>query len=153
MKTVAFLFLLFFVPENELPASLTSLDWLAGYWTATIDDTRMEEFWLHESGGVMLGLHRDTRPSKRAFFEYLRIVAHEDGISYFASPNGREATEFRLWEWTENKVVFSNPDHDYPQEIIYELQDSTHLIVRIEGVTGGEKTSLEWRWTKTGTVK
>lgn len=106
----------------------------------------MEEFWLPASGNIMVGLHRDTFKSGKAFFEYLRIEQGEDGISYWANPGGRAPTEFKLKEVSGLKVVFENPDHDFPQRIIYRLESDTVLIARVEGEVDGELRSQEWKW-------
>lgn len=135
-------------PQDPKP-DINQLSWLAGYWTAEIGGTQMEELWLPVSGNMMIGLHRDTFSSGRTFFEYLRIEQTENGISYSASPGGKAPTEFRFKELAENRVIFENPDHDFPQRIIYRLEKDTVLVARIEGEVGNELRSSEWRWHKT----
>ena len=46
-------------------------------------------------------------------------------------------------------VVFENPEHDYPQRILY-LRDGDELTARIEGTAGGVEKSSEWTWTRGG---
>ena len=40
----------------------------------------------------------------------------------------------------------ANPDHDFPQRIIYRL-DGDILNARIEGLINGKPQSMEWKWT------
>ena len=70
------------------------------------------------------------------------------GISYFASPSGRPATEFPLIETGDKKAVFENPEHDYPRRIIYWLDGEGFLRARIEGTLRGQERSEEWRWQR-----
>jgi hypothetical protein len=103
----------------------------------------MEEIWIEPRGGMMLGLHRDVHESGRAFFEYLRIEEGQAGVVYLASPSGRPAVPFRLVESGPARAVFANPAHDYPQRILYWLEDGA-LHARIEGDTDQGARSSEW---------
>ena len=135
--------------DTTKPATdLSSLTWLAGAWTGVQGKVEMEEHWLAPKGNMMLGLHRDIVGERTVMFEYLRIEATLDAITYWASPKGRPATPFRLKESRENHVVFENPEHDFPQRIIYWLDKDGSLHARIEGLQGGKAASEEWTWKK-----
>ena len=127
--------------------STDQLNWLSGYWTAEIDGTKMEELWLSVSNGSMIGIHRDTFKSGKVFFEYLRIEQIGNSIIYFASPQGRKPTRFQLISIEQNKVIFENPEHDFPQRIIYTLNYDT-LVARIEGVADSIFKFSQWKWFK-----
>lgn len=127
---------------------LATLDWLGGMWVGTEGGTRMEEFWLHPSGGMMLGLHRDIDSSGFTFFEYLRIEVQHSRIVYIASPQGRPPTVFPAVEIGRGRVVFENVDHDFPQRVIYALDEAGALHVRVEGMEDGTHKSREWVWTR-----
>ena len=133
--------------EDAAPPSVSDLAWLAGSWCAESDTATAEEHWVAPHGGVLLGLHRDVRAGRGAFFEYLRIVEEDGAVVYYASPAGRPATPFRLVELTGEKAVFANPEHDFPQRIIYE-RDGDQLKATIEGEVGGETRASAWRWKK-----
>ena len=134
--------------EAEAPR-LDRLAWLTGTWTGVEGDTIMEEIWTTPAGGMMVGLHRDLRPGRRGFFEFLRIVEEKGQISYHAMPAGRSpATLFPLLSMSDRRVVFENPEHDFPQRILYWLDDDDMLHARIEGTEGGETHSMEWRYRR-----
>ena len=124
------------------------LNWLSGYWTAENGGTRMEEIWLPESNGLLIGLHRDSFGSDKTFFEYLRIEQLNDTIVYKASPRGVEPTSFYLKSMDKHSVVFENLKHDFPQRIIYVLKGDT-LHARIEGNVNNKLKFSEWQWYKT----
>ena len=126
--------------------ALASLAWLAGCWALERGEVSMEEHWTAPRGGLMLGLHRDVFPSGRAFFEFLRIESRPEGIFYVAQPRGRAPTEFQLVEEGALRAVFANPEHDFPQRILYWLDDSGALHARIEGEQDGKPRSSEWIW-------
>ena len=139
------------VSEGDRPEedhALEDLEWMAGRWEGTSGKTAMEELWTDARGGLMLGLHRDVSTSGRVMFEFLRIVDEEAGIAYVASPMGRPPTRFPLasLDAAAKRVVFENPEHDFPQRIIYWLGDDARLHARVEGPQGGKESAMEWAW-------
>jgi hypothetical protein len=122
---------------------LADLSWMTGHWASTVDSVEMEELWSSPGGGMMLGLHRDIS-KKRTSFEFIRIEETKDGIVYLAQPGGRPPTPFKLTESTANRVVFANPEHDFPKRIIYWLHEG-QLCARVEG--DGESAE-QWCWAK-----
>lgn len=127
---------------------LSELAWMAGNWTGVQDGLEMEEYWQAPKGNTMLGLHRDVAGGRTVSFEFIRIEATKDGITYWASPRGRAATPFTLIELKGKRVVFENAKHDFPQRIIYWLGDDGALHAKIEGVLKGKPASEEWTWRR-----
>jgi hypothetical protein len=134
--------------QNSKLSSIEQLGWLAGHWGGRVGGVETEEHWLAPKGGMMLGMTRIVREGRRSSFEFLRIAVTTNGVSYFAMPQGRPATEFPVKEAGERKIVFENPKHDFPQRIIYRLEDNGVLHARTEGMINGKSHSEEWRWTK-----
>jgi hypothetical protein len=125
-------------------ATVDDLKWMSGHWAATIDGVQMEEIWSAPAGGMLIGMHRDVRANGKTFFEFFRIAETADGIVYHAQPNGRPATPFKLIESSRERVVFANPENDFPKRIIYVLQDK-RLCARIEG---DGNAAEEWCWAR-----
>lgn len=138
----------FSVRAGAAKPDLAELAWMAGSWTGVERGVEMEEFWQAPKGNSMLGLHRDVAKARTVSFEFLRIEATADGITYWASPGGRPATPFRLIELKGKRVVFENAAHDFPQRIIYWVSDDDALHARIEGTAGGKSSSMEWTWRR-----
>jgi hypothetical protein len=128
---------------------LSALQWMAGNWTGTKDGVEMEELWQAPKGNSMLALHRDVKDGRTISFEFLRIEAAPDGITYWSSPRGRPATPFRMIELGDKRVVFENAEHDFPRRIIYWMTDDGSLHAKIEGTLKGQPASEEWSWRRT----
>jgi hypothetical protein len=63
-------------------------------------------------------------------------------------PNGRApATPFAMTSHAEQRAVFENPEHDFPQRIVYE-RDGDMMAARIEGPIDGRTESMEWRFRR-----
>jgi len=124
------------------------LGWLEGRWTGEKDGVSMEEVWTAPTGGALLGLHRDVKAGRMVSFEFFRIQATKDGTVYFASPGAAPATPFKMILQADRKVTFENASHDFPQRILYWLDDKNALHARIEGTQDGKELHEEWVWTK-----
>jgi hypothetical protein len=125
------------------------LAWLEGRWSGSKDGVTIEEHWTSPSGDALLGMNKTVKGGRMVSFESLRIAATPDGIAYLASPQGVPPTAFKLVELADKRIVFENKQHDFPQRILYWLDESGALHARIEGPRGGKTVSQEWIWTKT----
>ncbi len=138
----------FSVSVGARATDLSGLAWMAGNWSGVQGGVEMEEFWQEPKGNTMLGLHRDVSGGRTVSFEFLRIEATPEAITYWASPGGRQATPFRLIEQKEKRVVFENAKHDFPQRVIYWLSDDGALHAKIEGTMNGKAAAEEWTWRR-----
>jgi hypothetical protein len=93
-------------------------------------------------------MHKDVKNGRMVSFEFLRIEATKEGTVYFASPRSAAATPFKLATLSDRKVAFENRTHDFPQRILYWLDDQGALHARIEGSQAGKELHEEWVWTK-----
>jgi len=134
-------------PRQEKTAA-PSLEWLAGSWSGLDGTTKVEEYWMRPASGVMLGVHRDVDSAGFVWFEYLRIETRTGGTIYAAMPGGRPAVQFSLKESGRNHVVFENVENDFPQRIIYRLNEDGSLLARIEGMDDGVVKEKEWVWKR-----
>jgi len=133
------------VPQT---AEVGHLTWLEGRWSGEKDGVLVEEYWTNPRGGALLGLHRDIKDGRLASWEFLRIDSTDAGVFYFASPRSAPPTPFKLVERGDKQVVFENEQHDFPQRILYWLDERGLLHARIEGPQRGKLVSEEWVWTK-----
>jgi hypothetical protein len=89
-------------------------------------------------------MSRMVRDGKTGSYEYLRIVEHDGGLNYVAKPSqNKDETIFRLSRTGKGEVIFENPDHDFPQRIIYRQPDANTLNARIEGMRNGELRGMD----------
>lgn len=128
-----------------LPTSVSALSWMAGAWGGTVGGMEMEEHWTTAKGGTLIGMHRDIAKGRTVSFEFLRVEEQNGALVYLSSPKGAPVTPFRLVEAGPMRAVFANPQHDFPQRIIY-WKDGADLRARIEGPQGGKTVGEEWRW-------
>jgi hypothetical protein len=127
------------------PDAIERLAWLAGCWEGTLSSGAVyEEMWLPPRGGTMLGAARMTRPSRTLSFEFIRIADEDGTLVYAAQPSGRPPTRFAATQVEANAVTFENPEHDFPQRIIYRHTPPDELAARIEGERDGQLRGMDF---------
>lgn len=120
------------------------LSWMAGYWLDCSGGREASETWSDPRAGLMVG-HAVTVSEGRASFEVSHITLTPQGFAYVAQPGGAPPTVFPVADGDTNRVVFSNPENDFPTRVIYE-RDGDALKARIEGVIDGQDRSMEWNF-------
>jgi hypothetical protein len=141
--------LILLTPFLTAYADMSDLHWLAGCWSQDGREAGSVEQWTAPAGGTMLGISRLVSGGKTVAFEYLRIIEDEDGwIGLIASPSGQETARFQLVRRSEREVIFENPDHDFPQRIIYRLIDNGKLLARIEGEVDSKERTVDFPMTR-----
>jgi len=116
----------------QATAAEPSMDWLAGHWCGGEEGRSIEEVWLPEAGGSLIGLSRTLRDGAMRSFEFMRIVRDGDAPGLHVQPNGAPPTLFVIGEQGEGWVRFENPEHDFPNRIEYR-RDGDHLRAHIAG--------------------
>lgn len=126
------------ISEPALP------NWMAGYWLQCALGREVSETWTDARGDVLLGMSKTV--ARRTSWELSRISKGPEGISFFVYPSGQQPTEFRAVETADNRIVFANAEHDFPNRIIY-TRKADRLTARIEGTVNGQPRSSEWSYT------
>ena len=123
-------------------ATLDALSWLQGCWTGTVNQREFREQWSPARGGMMMGLGHTVVQGKTQSYEYLRIEARPDGVYYVATPSEQRPAAFKLASVAQDDkdtvFTFANPDHDFPQRILYRRGTEGWLYATIEGKLAGE---------------
>lgn len=124
---------------------VSDLGWLAGSWVSEKGEGWVEEHWTDARGGVMLGTNRTGKGGKVVGFEYMRIATDDRGVvNFWGSPSGAPPVAFRLVALEGREAIFENPAHDYPNRIVYRMQDDI-LVGTISGPAGENPTSWTFR--------
>ena len=127
-------------------AQSARLDWLSGDWCMTSGNQTVEETWLPEVGGNLLGMSRTVEDGKVVTFEFLRIGLENGTTQYIAQPGGGAATIFTASQVSENHLVVENLENDFPQKITYQ-REAEALTATISGPgDGGREMSISFNY-------
>lgn len=125
--------------SSAVTAAPGRFDWLAGHWCGGTEERRLDEVWLPEAGGALLGMSRTLSRGSMASFEYMRLVPAGKAAGLHVQSNGVAPTTFVIADHGENWVVFENPQHDFPNRIEYR-RDGAELKASISGPGEDGKT-------------
>lgn len=129
--------------------TINDLSWLAGCWEANLRGREVNEQWMKPGGGIMLGMARTVAQGKAAEFEFTQIREDKDGsIYYVAKPSGQAEASFKLVKLQNKEAVFENPQHDFPQRIIYRLEAGGSLFARVEATAKGQTRGIDYPYKR-----
>lgn len=124
---------------------LASLAWLAGCWAAEGGEAGSGEQWLPLAGGTLLGVGRTVRNNRTVSHEFMQIRTNAEGkVAFVASPSGQKEATFLATSLTGQAVTFENPQHDFPQRVIYRALAGDRLAARIEGMRNGVARGIDF---------
>ena len=103
-------------------AGMARLSWLQGCWAISTSGREVEEYWMAPKGTSMLGVGRTLRDGVLVDYEMMVI---------------RQTS----------RIVFENPQHDFPQRIGYE-RSGNRLLAWIEGTQGGRSRKVEFPYVR-----
>jgi len=124
----------------------SDLDWIGGYWLSCRDGMEVSETWSHGQGGAILGSSL-TIGSDASGWEQMRIEESNGRLAFHARPDGQPETVFVLARSGPGFALFENPDHDFPQRVIYR-RSGDRLVGRIEGQSDGRIRAHEWTYSR-----
>lgn len=134
---------------EEKTFTINDLAWLKGCWSLSRNGRETTEHWLKPAGGTMLGISRTVADGKTVESEFIQIRQEPSGEIFFvAKPSGQSEATFKLVKGSANEVIFENPQHDFPQRVIYRREGDGSLLGRIEGVSKGKEKSVDFPMTR-----
>ncbi|MDH0864418.1 DUF6265 family protein [Mitsuaria sp. GD03876] len=133
------------LPAHAQDGPLEQLSWLAGCWAAEKGDPGSVEHWLPLAGGTMLGVSRTIRNGRTVEHEFLQIRLNAEGKAvYIAMPSRQKEATFVAASIGDRAVTFENPEHDFPQRILYKQVGVDRLEARIEGQRNGTTRGIDF---------
>lgn len=133
------------------------LGWMAGCWQMTNGKSVTDEQWMKPSGGMMLGISRMVKDGKASFFENMRFVEKDGSLFFVARPSMAKSDTFFKFKSASFSVktsakfeqwTFENPEHDFPQRVIYRNAGKNEMFARIEGKINGKDEGEDFRYKR-----
>ncbi|HYP06881.1 MAG TPA: DUF6265 family protein [Bryobacteraceae bacterium] len=133
--------LLFLCGTALCAGQIDKLAFMAGCWAGP----GTYEMWMKPEAGSVMGMGRSVRNGKVVGTEYFSVSEQADGIVLNVQQRlAAKTTAFRVKEITATSVVFENPEHDFPQRVIYRLTGPDALLGRIEGLDKGKDRAIDY---------
>ncbi len=133
---------------KEKMVTVKELSWLQGEWINDADTPAITyETWKTVSDTLMTGEGYSIENGDTIFHEMIEIKVVNNIVCYIPSvdnQNDGKAVVFKLKNAKDGLFEFSNPQHDFPQTIVYEKAGNDSLLASIEGVNNGKPSKMSF---------
>jgi hypothetical protein len=131
--------------ENKSTGDLRKLEWILGTWQRDTSHGMMFENWKVINDTFWEGKAFRLAANDTIILEKLSLVIINDNLFYVPVVSHNSGPiYFRMIEQSKDKAVFVNPEHDFPQTIIYRKISGDSLHARIEGLNEGVESSVDF---------
>jgi hypothetical protein len=126
---------------------------LTGLWKMDTPRGAIYEEWQVTGDERLAGRSYKVKNNDTLVLE--NVIISLQGNAIFFTPvvqdqNNNQPVPFKLISCNNNRYVFENKEHDYPQRVIYELVSTNDLRARIEGSKNGKEMGSEFNYTRIG---
>ena len=141
MKIIKSLILLLFLTIPALTqASNQTMNQIVGLFAGTwkVEGKETFEKW-EKNDSAFKGKGYQLKDNQEKVSEYLEIKNIEGRIYYLATvlnQNNGATVKFALTKAENDEFVFENPEHDFPQKLIYKKLSDREMFVRVLGKAG-----------------
>ncbi len=116
--------------------------WLIGTWENKTSRGSIYEQWNENSENEFTGRSFMIREADTVVFETISILQEGNSLYYIPTvknQNNNQPIKFTATTITASKLIFENPEHDFPQMITYEKMGTDSLVAQISGTIEGQE--------------
>lgn len=124
---------------------------LTGLWKMDSKRGTIYEEWQASGDNQLTGRSYKINNNDTMVLENVVISLQNNAIFYtpvVRDQNNQQPVPFKLISYNNNKYVFENKEHDYPQRVIYELVSANDLRARIEGTRNGKESGSDFNYMR-----
>lgn len=117
-------------------------NWLIGTWENKTKRGSIYETWTKASDVQFTGKSYALKNNDTTVFETFELVQKQNSLFYIPTvknQNNNLPVSFSLQSISDDKLVFENPEHDFPQIISYTRVTPDSLVAEISGKNNGQE--------------
>ncbi|OPC45202.1 DUF6265 family protein [Elizabethkingia anophelis] len=114
--------------------------WLIGTWENKTSRGSVYESWKKINGNELSGKSYAVKGADTIIFETVQLKQEGNNLYYIPTvrnQNDGKPVSFKAYTITDYKMVFGNPEHDFPQSVSYTKVNADSLVAEISGVKNG----------------
>lgn len=127
--------------------SIQKAGWLVGTWENKTQRGSMYETWTKMNENEIHGKSYIIKEKDTVVFETIRLLQEKDSLFYIPAvkdQNNNQPVRFSSKLIAEEKLVFENPGHDFPQMISYTRINKDSLVAEISGTKNGRERTISF---------
>lgn len=134
-------------------SQLDTISWVIGAWENTHGELYMYESWARLDDSTISGFSFALKGKDTAFSEHLNLEIRNGKLHYIPAVRQQNAGMPVVFTsdgaLTANTFAFTNPLHDFPQKITYQLVNSDSILAEISGTSQGAFHSEQFPMKRT----
>jgi len=141
----------FFIAVGQENKPFNELKQLQGVWKTEVGGKTVYESWKMISDHEMEGMSYKITNADTIIFEQTRIVEQHHKLDYLArvkNQNQGKEVAFKLVSSANKIFIFENPEHDFPQRVVYQLISNDSLHAWIDGKYQGRATKEDYYYSR-----
>ncbi|MCO6146642.1 DUF6265 family protein [Flavobacterium sp. NRK1] len=126
---------------------LEKADWFIGNWQNTTAEPNFGEVWKKANDSVFKGKSFIIKDKQVNFNEFMTLIESKGKLTFIAAVPGQneeQEVSFEGTSLTSDSIVFENPDHDFPNKIVYNKIGEDSLVAVIYGMQKGKPASVKF---------
>lgn len=124
---------------------------LQGVWKMQTAHGTQYEIWEKKGDTQLLGKSYSVNGADSVLEESISLSLNNGQIWYtpvVVKQNNGMPVPFKLVSMKDDKFIFENKEHDFPQQISYRIVNKTELIAEISGNTARGFRAVPFRFVK-----
>ena len=142
------LLLSFLIFCSAIEAQNKILNLLNGKWKLKTNSFEAYEEWKVKDETEIAGISYSIEDGEQKKNEDLFIKKVGEFWAYIAAPKNQNPALFYLTSFKDNRFIFENPEHDFPNKIIYHFTDRKTIAVTVEGEDDDGPQKIEFTFIK-----
>jgi hypothetical protein len=134
-----------FSQSNPIPSIKK---WIVGNWKTSLPKGYIVETWSYENDSTLKSTSHIIKPNGDSILQETVNLEYKKSITNYvvttADQNDNLPVSFKLIKNQNNKLIFENPKHDFPQRITYKLISKNKILAWIEGTIKGKFKKKEF---------
>lgn len=121
--------------------------WVLGSWYYVSSDATNYEIWEIVNDSTFSGRSYSINNGDTVSSEFINLLQRKGELAYVPTVSGQNKgmpIQFTLTFISGDKMIFENPDHDFPQMITYQHLVPDSLVAEISGVIEGERRVIRF---------
>lgn len=132
-------------------SQIQKAEWLLGTWENQTPRGSIYEEWEQTSTRELAAKSFAIVENDTIVFETIRLIEDDGDLLYIPAvrnQNEGKPVVFKSEKLTETEMVFSNPEHDFPQFISYTKISADSLVAAIYGTANGQERRVTFPMRK-----
>ena len=149
----------FLLGSPDVGSNIDTFSWLKGTWEMKKKNgTSRLEVWTKHDDNTLIGKGLKVSGSDTTELESIKLVFQDEDFWYVPTvpdQNNAMPVKFKLVSQEGFKYIFENPQHDFPQRIIYDYQPLSlsdvmichpgdKMLVKVETMDGTNSIPFEF---------